>query len=136
MIIAGSICLSIFVILAFASYKYWRYRAKRNGEITGKNIITLFLCLVVLFCLTFTYVTTLTCICYLLLPTRCVLQDSWKSGLEQEEISGLTFFEMNTIRAATDNFKISNKLGEGGFGPVYKVKRYIINILFYCSVDD
>ncbi|KAG2308318.1 hypothetical protein Bca52824_028066 [Brassica carinata] len=46
--------------------------------------------------------------------------DSWKSGLEQQEISGLTFFEMNTIRAATDNFKISNKLGEGGFGPVYK----------------
>ncbi|XP_009140678.1 G-type lectin S-receptor-like serine/threonine-protein kinase At1g11280 isoform X2 [Brassica rapa] len=75
MIIAGSICLSIFVILAFASYKYWRYRAKRNA---------------------------------------------WKSGLEQEEISGLTFFEMNTIRAATDNFKISNKLGQGGFGPVYK----------------
>ncbi|XP_048633708.1 G-type lectin S-receptor-like serine/threonine-protein kinase At1g11280 isoform X1 [Brassica napus] len=75
MIISGSICLSIFVILAFASYKYWRYRAKRNA---------------------------------------------WKSGLEQEEISGLTFFEMNTIRAATDNFKISNKLGQGGFGPVYK----------------
>ncbi|WZY89740.1 hypothetical protein YC2023_046475 [Brassica napus] len=45
---------------------------------------------------------------------------AWKSGLEQEEISGLTFFEMNTIRAATDNFKISNKLGQGGFGPVYK----------------
>ncbi|XP_013636888.1 PREDICTED: G-type lectin S-receptor-like serine/threonine-protein kinase At1g11280 isoform X1 [Brassica oleracea var. oleracea] len=75
MIIAGSICLSIFVILAFASYKYWRYRAKRNA---------------------------------------------WKTGLEQEEISGLTFFEMNTVRAATDNFSISNKLGQGGFGPVYK----------------
>ncbi|KAL0733997.1 hypothetical protein Bca4012_010207 [Brassica carinata] len=75
-IIAGSICLSIFVILVFASYMYWRYRAKQK--------------------------------------------DSWKNGLEKEEISGLTFFEMNTIRAATDNFNVSNKLGQGGFGPVYK----------------
>ena len=38
MIIAGSICLSIFVILAFASYKYWRYRAKRNGEIHNNSL--------------------------------------------------------------------------------------------------
>ena len=28
---------------------------------------------------------------------------------------------MSTIVKATDNFSISNKLGEGGFGPVYKV---------------
>ncbi|CAH8321075.1 unnamed protein product [Eruca vesicaria subsp. sativa] len=76
MIIAGSICLSIFVILVFASYMYWRHRAKQK--------------------------------------------DSWKNGLEQEEISGLTFFEMNTIRAATNNFNVSNKLGQGGYGPVYK----------------
>ncbi|XP_013711271.1 G-type lectin S-receptor-like serine/threonine-protein kinase At1g11280 isoform X1 [Brassica napus] len=75
-IIAGSICLSIFVILVFASYVYWRYRAKQK--------------------------------------------DSWKNGLEQQEISGLTFFDMNTIRAATNNFNVSNKLGQGGFGPVYK----------------
>ncbi|AEE28712.1 S-locus lectin protein kinase family protein [Arabidopsis thaliana] len=75
-IIVGSISLSIFVILAFGSYKYWRYRAKQN--------------------------------------------DSWKNGLEPQEISGLTFFEMNTIRAATNNFNVSNKLGQGGFGPVYK----------------
>lgn len=25
------------------------------------------------------------------------------------------------IEAATDNFSASNKIGEGGFGPVYKV---------------
>ncbi|KAG5386667.1 hypothetical protein IGI04_038137 [Brassica rapa subsp. trilocularis] len=47
-------------------------------------------------------------------------KDSWKNGLEQQEISGLTFFDMNTIRAATNNFNVSNKLGQGGFGPVYK----------------
>ena len=34
----------------------------------------------------------------------------------------LKIFNFLTIAAATDNFSIANKLGEGGFGPVYKVK--------------
>lgn len=33
----------------------------------------------------------------------------------------LPLFDLGTIIAATDNFSIENKLGEGGFGPVYKV---------------
>ncbi|KAL3596252.1 hypothetical protein D5086_007889, partial [Populus alba] len=32
----------------------------------------------------------------------------------------LPFMDLNTIRAATDNFSDSNKLGQGGFGTVYK----------------
>ena len=66
-------------------------------------------------------------------------KDSWKNGLEQQEISGLTFFDMNTIRAATNNFNVSNKLGQGGFGPVYKVIRKIVLCILFsylCSVDD
>ncbi|XP_054787222.1 cysteine-rich receptor-like protein kinase 29 [Prosopis cineraria] len=31
-------------------------------------------------------------------------------------------FDFETIRLATDNFSIANKLGQGGFGPVYKGK--------------
>ena len=31
---------------------------------------------------------------------------------------------MAIIEAATNNFLISNKIGEGGFGPVYKVLIY------------
>ncbi|KAK4347034.1 hypothetical protein RND71_033373 [Anisodus tanguticus] len=31
-------------------------------------------------------------------------------------------YEFSTIRAATDNFSNANKLGQGGFGPVYKGK--------------
>ncbi|KAK4588065.1 hypothetical protein RGQ29_019164 [Quercus rubra] len=34
--------------------------------------------------------------------------------------SDLPLFELSTIVAATDNFSIANKLGEGGFGLVYK----------------
>lgn len=33
----------------------------------------------------------------------------------------LPLFDMATIAAATDNFSLQNKIGEGGFGPVYKV---------------
>nr|DAD20700.1 TPA_asm: hypothetical protein HUJ06_022163 [Nelumbo nucifera] len=35
--------------------------------------------------------------------------------------SDLPFFDLSVIVAATDNFSSSNKLGQGGFGPVYKV---------------
>jgi len=35
--------------------------------------------------------------------------------------SDLPFFDLSMIVAATDNFSDANKLGEGGFGPVYKV---------------
>ncbi|KAG6756746.1 hypothetical protein POTOM_040189 [Populus tomentosa] len=38
-----------------------------------------------------------------------------KEGLE------LPFFNMDELACATNNFSVSNKVGEGGFGPVYKV---------------
>lgn len=33
----------------------------------------------------------------------------------------LPVFDLSTLNKATDNFLIGNKLGEGGFGPVFKV---------------
>jgi len=30
-------------------------------------------------------------------------------------------FSLRDIKAATNNFDVANKIGEGGFGPVYKV---------------
>lgn len=36
------------------------------------------------------------------------------------------YFSLRQIKAATSNFDPANKIGEGGFGPVYKV----INTLF------
>ncbi|XP_058072881.1 cysteine-rich receptor-like protein kinase 34 isoform X5 [Magnolia sinica] len=40
----------------------------------------------------------------------------------QEEISNVEslLFDLDTVKAATGNFSNANKLGEGGFGPVYK----------------
>ena len=40
----------------------------------------------------------------------------------RKEDMDLSTFELSTIAKATNNFSIRNKLGEGGFGPVYKVK--------------
>ena len=39
----------------------------------------------------------------------------------QREDLEVPFFSLATIATATNNFSINNKLGEGGFGLVYKV---------------
>ncbi|XP_059459125.1 G-type lectin S-receptor-like serine/threonine-protein kinase RKS1 [Corylus avellana] len=39
---------------------------------------------------------------------------------ESTRNSDLPFFDLSIIVAATDNFSVANKLGEGGFGSVYK----------------
>lgn len=39
----------------------------------------------------------------------------------QNEDLQLPLYSLSTIIDATDNFSFNNMLGEGGFGPVYKV---------------
>ncbi|KAL9444365.1 hypothetical protein AB3S75_017532 [Citrus x aurantiifolia] len=46
--------------------------------------------------------------------------DSAGTGKSKE--SWFLYFSLSSISAATDNFSEENKLGEGGFGPVYKGK--------------
>lgn len=49
------------------------------------------------------------------------------NGVEcQEDDLQLPVFKIATIEAATDNFSTANKIGEGGFGSVYKVKHYFL----------
>lgn len=46
-------------------------------------------------------------------------------GLHKEshiEDLELPSFHLSIISRATNNFSLNNKLGEGGYGPVYKVK--------------
>ncbi|KAF8045029.1 hypothetical protein N665_5725s0002 [Sinapis alba] len=51
-----------------------------------------------------------------------ISKDAWSNDLKPQDVPGLDFFEMNTIQIATNNFSPSNKLGQGGFGSVYKGK--------------
>lgn len=43
-----------------------------------------------------------------------------RNGSERNEFE-LPLFEIATVEASTGNFSVYNKIGEGGFGPVYKV---------------
>ncbi|WCJ27268.1 Leucine-rich repeat transmembrane protein kinase [Euphorbia peplus] len=47
---------------------------------------------------------------------KCYLPRKWVK--EQDQPTGT--YSLKQIRAATDNFDPANKIGEGGFGPVYK----------------
>ena len=51
-------------------------------------------------------------------------------GIDGSQVNGpdLPLFSFNFVATSTDNFSEENKLGEGGFGPVYKV-RDTINFL-------
>ncbi|RVW68694.1 G-type lectin S-receptor-like serine/threonine-protein kinase [Vitis vinifera] len=47
-------------------------------------------------------------------------RDDKNESLEDEEEGKFPLFDLITIAAATKNFAFANKIGEGGFGPVYK----------------
>jgi hypothetical protein len=40
---------------------------------------------------------------------------------DEEDIDQLPLYDLDTIVSATDSFSFQNKIGEGGFGVVYKV---------------
>ncbi|XP_030948860.1 cysteine-rich receptor-like protein kinase 10 [Quercus lobata] len=50
------------------------------------------------------------------------LMDSSIYGNDNDNRGEIYYFNLITILAATNNFSDANKLGEGGFGPVYKGK--------------
>jgi hypothetical protein len=52
-----------------------------------------------------------------------VLYDSSCEAVDDDEIRNVESlqFDFSIIRVATDNFSEANKLGQGGFGAVYKV---------------
>ena len=52
------------------------------------------------------------------------------NGEENQQNNDEKIFSFESICAATSNFSIENKLGEGGFGPVYKVS----SLSFYLKI--
>jgi len=49
-------------------------------------------------------------------PSHQVIEE-----LSQVKLQELLLFDFERLATATNNFHLSNKLGQGGFGPVYKV---------------
>lgn len=47
-------------------------------------------------------------------------ESSWHGDSRRGEVK-MPMFSFASVSTATDNFSDANKLGEGGFGPVYKV---------------
>lgn len=48
-------------------------------------------------------------------------RDALREYIGKHDLSELLIYDFDTILIATENFSITNKLGQGGFGPVYKV---------------
>lgn len=46
--------------------------------------------------------------------------------------AGSLQFDFKVVEAATDKFSICNKLGQGGFGQVYKVLPVSLSFLISC----
>ena len=53
---------------------------------------------------------------------------------ERKEDMELPIYDLNTIARATNNFSSMNKLGEGGFGPVFKVNRTLLLVQQYGNI--
>ena len=53
-------------------------------------------------------------------------------NLDQVKVQELPLFNFEELASATNNFHLSNKLGEGGFGPVYKVMVALLEV--FCLI--
>ena len=50
-----------------------------------------------------------------------------------QKLEELPLYSYETLSYATDNFDSKNKLGQGGFGPVYKVFQILLELHVLCT---
>lgn len=59
--------------------------------------------------------------------------DGTSTGKKHSDVENrgpeLQSFTLARVRVVTNNFSTANKLGEGGFGPVYKVRQIIVIVM-------
>jgi len=57
-------------------------------------------------------------------------EDNLGDNVNQVKLQELPLFNLQELASATNNFHQSNRLGQGGFGPVYRV--IIVLVEGYC----
>ncbi|KAM5588482.1 hypothetical protein ABKV19_006765, partial [Rosa sericea] len=85
--------MSILIAIVF-SLHMWRANQKRNVKLTTRRLESTSLIK--------------------------IYKDGLREYIGQHDSSELKIYDFDSISIATDNFSITNKLGQGGFGPVYK----------------
>ena len=61
------------------------------------------------------------------------LKNSSDTGIHgRTDSHDMMVFSFTSLVAATNEFSIENKLGQGGFGPVYKVISLLIQVMCLC----
>lgn len=61
------------------------------------------------------------------------LIESGRFKEEDAQAIDIPFFPLESILGATNNFANANKLGQGGFGPVYKVIKNLLTLTIFFS---
>ncbi|XP_048317901.2 G-type lectin S-receptor-like serine/threonine-protein kinase At1g11410 [Ziziphus jujuba] len=91
-----------------------QYAKKPNGMLASKRnrIILVVSCVTIFFSITF--------FAYWFCKRKRKESSKEKKLDESERHSDLPFFDLRTLITATDNFSATKKLGQGGFGSVYK----------------
>lgn len=70
----------------------------------------------------------------LFLLCRVLSERNNEADIQQMAAQEQKIFAYETLAAATKNFSAIHKLGEGGFGPVYKVNSKLITNFLICFV--
>ncbi|KAL6184350.1 hypothetical protein ACLB2K_045752 [Fragaria x ananassa] len=86
-------CMSILVAIVFSLYR-WRANKKRDVILTTPHLESSSLIK--------------------------IYRDDLREYLGKHDLSELKIYDFDSILIATNSFSITNKLGQGGFGPVYK----------------
>jgi hypothetical protein len=60
-------------------------------------------------------------------------EDKHGDNVNQVKLQEMPLFNFQELASATNNFHLSNKLGQGGFGPVYKVM--VVLVEGYCLTN-
>lgn len=122
-IIVSLVCLTVVVTVGIAVALFlWRKKYRKKGNSYNRNSHFHFrICLSWNIYLLWDFVGSM----------KGHSESSYKYENEKDDLE-LPLFDFATIARATDNFSSNNKLGEGGFGSVYKVTAD--NSSFICSV--